>query len=300
MNIMPKISKGDRRAIIALAVIATFYAGVLFITDSQQPDNSTATTETQKDGNTPSSPTAVSHSLFDPNTVDSATLVAHGIKPWKVKNFIHYRNAGARFSTPQSILRTYGWEDNDLQTLMPYIRIGKEYASKPDKHTAHHTYAERPPHRKWADKESTADTTHKRHYYHGKFKSLTLLDVNTVDTSTLCSVPGIGSVIARSIVRYRDRLGGYTSVSQLSEISIVSPELLEWFKMTDTPNIRTLNINKASFQQLNSHPYITYDQTRDIVNYRKIYGNIADIKHLISTNIFTQEEIERIKPYIDF
>ena len=112
-------------------------------------------------------------------------------------------------------------------------------------------------------------------------------------------IPGVGAKISDAIVRYRKRLGGFHSVEQLREISIVSPELLDWMEVSSS-NIQKINMNKASFQALNSHPYISYEQTKALLQYIRLYGDVKDEKALVETGIFTKEEVEKLRPYITY
>ena len=133
-----------------------------------------------------------------------------------------------------------------------------------------------------------------------KFHTLTKVDVNTADTAMLRRIPGVGAKISEAIVEYRERLGGFHSVEQLREIKMVSPELLEWMEVSSSSNIQKINLNKSSFQALNSHPYISYDQTKALLQYIRLYGKVKDEQALLETGIFTQEEVERLKPYLDY
>lgn len=135
-------------------------------------------------------------------------------------------------------------------------------------------------------------------YQSTKYRTLTQVDANTADSATLCRIPGIGAGISNAILRYRTHLGGFYSTQQLLEINIFSPELLEWFTISDTSTITKISINQASFQVLNSHPYINYEQTRNILRYIRLYGNIPNEQTLLSTGIFTEKDIERLRAYI--
>ena len=88
-------------------------------------------------------------------------------------------------------------------------------------------------------------------------------------------------------------------MEQLREIKIVSPELLEWFTVS-APDVQKIPLNKASFQALNRHPYISYEQAKALLQYIRLYGKVKDEKALIETGIFTEEEVERLKPYLTF
>jgi DNA uptake protein ComE-like DNA-binding protein len=133
-----------------------------------------------------------------------------------------------------------------------------------------------------------------------KFTTLTIVDPNTADSATLCSIPGIARGIAGSIIRQRQRLGGFYDVAQLLECQYFSEDLLPWFAIADKPALKKISINKATFYHLVRHPYISKAQTQDILRYIRIYGPIQDSTQLSSTGIFTSEELSRLLPYLEF
>lgn len=145
---------------------------------------------------------------------------------------------------------------------------------------------------------SSIDTTET--YAPHKFSTLTSIDPNIADSATLCSIPGIGKGIATSILRQRQRLGGFYDISQLMECHYFTEDLLTWFSISTEPTLRKININKASFAQLVSHPYINKAQTQDIHRYIRLYGNIQDAGQLAAMGIFTPDELSRVLPYIEF
>ena len=292
--------KGDRKAIVALGCVAVFCVGVMMMVErrpSPQPSPVMGREEAMRDvGNGPdglpitgemsAGQRGSSIGSFDPNTVDSMTLVGFGLKDWKVRNFLHYRAAGKVFRSAEEMGKTHGWTEEDVEKVRGYVRVGKEYEKKDVK--------------KWETREKMEEREDRQTYTSNKFRSLTKVDVNTADTALLRRVPGIGGKISEAIVAYRKKLGGFYSVEQLRELKIVSPELLEWFEVSSSPDIQRLNINKASFQALNSHPYISYEQTKALLQYIRLYGKVKDEKALIETGIFTEEEVERLQPYLTF
>ncbi len=281
--------KSDRKGIVALGCIAVFALGVLMVLDRMD--------EQKGQQIEPAAPVANHYErglsasqkrlhAFDPNTVDSLTLIQFGIKPWKVKNFLHYRAAGKVFHSAEDLGDTYGWTAEDIQCLSPYVRVKPAYQIQKD--TPH------PEGRKRGMEEDVRPVETK------KFQTLTKVDVNEADTSMLRRIPGVGEKISVAIVRYRQRLGGFHSVEQLREISIVSPELLEWLTVSSPSNVQKINLNKASFQALNSHPYISYEQTKSLLQYIRLYGEVKSEEALMRTGIFTKEEAEKIRPYIAY
>lgn len=281
--------KSDRKGIVALGCIAVFALGVLMVLDrmEEQKEQSMDTPMfVADDHNRPLSVSKKRLHVFDPNTVDSLTLIQFGIKPWKVKNFLHYRAAGKVFRSAEDIGDTYGWTAEDVQRLTPYVSVGTAYQKR--KETPR--FEERKEH-----KEEGAKPVETK-----KFHTLTKVDVNEADTAMLRRIPGIGEKISVAIVRYRQRLGGFHSVEQLREISIVSPELLEWFTVSSSAAVQKIHLNKASFQVLNSHPYISYEQTKSLLQYIRLYGEVKDEETLLATGIFAKEEMEKLRPYIAY
>lgn len=57
-----------------------------------------------------------------------------------------------------------------------------------------------------------------------------LVSVNLADQEELCTLDGIGSVLARRIIAYRERIGGFTSLTQLMEVSGIGTKRFEAIK----------------------------------------------------------------------
>lgn len=132
-----------------------------------------------------------------------------------------------------------------------------------------------------------------------KFSEGTIVDLNTADTITLKKIPGIGSVISRNIVHYRERLGGFYSVNQIKEVKYADSTLIRWFKV-ETSVYRKLKINSDGFDILKSHPYMNYPKVKAILKYRERRGSIKNIMQLSVLKEFSAEDIDRLKHYIDF
>ena len=287
-------SNSDRRSIVIIALIAVVLVGVLVV--SAPKSGGVATVEAEADSTEQTQPVALHE--FDPNTVDSLSLIGFGLAPKQVQTFLRYRRAGAVFRTPESIAKVYGLTAEDVSRLQPYVLIAPDYAerSKP-------VYYERETVRQKSVSNGSAkgNGAEQKRNYPEKFDRLTKVDPNTADTALLQRIPGVGTWISRNIVEQRKRLGGFHAVEQLLEVKYFSPELLEWFEVdTLTAKIEKISINTASFQRLNSHPYIAYEQARDLLRYIRLYGPIADIDALSRTGIFTEEQLVRLQPYLQF
>lgn len=291
-------SMGDRRAIVALGCIAVFAVGVVMVVDAWKGKEKDTKTEKKVavDVEEKEERGEVVLQTFDPNTVDSLTLIGFGLKPWKVRNFLHYRKAGKVFRSAEEMGKTHGWTEEDVERVREYVRVEEEYGK--GKRLFGGTEKGQPG---WEGRNEKYGKDGKRwdDWKSNKFHTLTKVDVNTADTAMLRRIPGVGAKISEAIVRYREKLGGFYSVEQLREIKMVSPELLEWMEVS-SPNVQKIPVNRASFQALNRHPYISYEQTKALLQYIRLYGRVKDEKALLETGIFTKDELERLRPYIAY
>ena len=217
---------------------------------------------------------------FDPNKADSIELSSLGLSAYVVRNILKYREKGGRFRTADSFSRIYGLTEKQFNTLKPYIRIAQTDTPKKEKMDT-----------------MVAVVIPERKVF--KYPEGTLVDVNVADTTELKKIPGIGSGIAKAIVAYRNRLGGFYSLSQLEEIDYVTPELLKWFKL-EGGTIRKLDINRWGLDKLRSHPYLNFYQAKVIIEHRRKRGEIKSLSQLSLYEEFTEKDLIRLSAYVSF
>ena len=228
---------------------------------------------------------------FDPNTADSTQLLRLGLSPWQVRGIYRYRAKGGVFRHPEDFARVYGLTVRQYRELEPFIRIGADYRPASELVASNGGHGE-----ETARTRSIARDTVK---YPVKLRPSQHVCLNASDTSALKRVPGIGSYFARRIVAYRDRLGGYCNVGQLREIEGFPTEAIPYFRI-DHRQVSKLNVNKLTLSQLRRHPYISYYQARDIIDYRRLRGPLTSLSQLSLMRDFTPEDIERLAPYVEF
>ncbi|MBM6889271.1 helix-hairpin-helix domain-containing protein [Bacteroides caecigallinarum] len=132
-----------------------------------------------------------------------------------------------------------------------------------------------------------------------KYTSKFIIDVNSADTLILKKVPGIGSVISRNIVNYRNRLGGFYDVRQLLEIRYVDSTLLDWFEVKSGLS-RKINVNKAGMDELRNHPYMDYYKAKAIIDFRRKRGPLSGMSQISILGEFTEDDILRLSHYFEF
>lgn len=126
------------------------------------------------------------------------------------------------------------------------------------------------------------------------------LDLNAVDSTELVELPGIGPATALRIIRYRERLGGYSHIEQLTEIEGLPDTLMRWFTVSDTSCLKQIAVNELSLAELRRHPYIDFYQARAIVEFRRERGKVEGPDQLLFLEEFTDQDLERLSPYLDF
>ena len=136
-----------------------------------------------------------------------------------------------------------------------------------------------------------------------KFPKGTVLELNAADTIALKKIPGIGSVFAKRIIKYRKLLGGFYSVEQLGEVYGIDEDKYEslrtWFTV-EPALIDSLPVNQLSVKELASHPYITYKQAKSIKNLERKRGKIRDWNDLILLEEFPEFDQSRLIHYLSF
>lgn len=129
------------------------------------------------------------------------------------------------------------------------------------------------------------------------------IDINDCDSSLLVTLPGIGPVLSSRIIKYRNLLGGYVSVSQLREVYGLPDETFEMILPLITvlsQDVHKIQINKAGFKELLRHPYLEKSEVSAILKYRELKGTIGDVNDLIDHKLITEERALKILPYLEY
>lgn len=227
-------------------------------------------------------PKKVEQFEFDPNTADSTMLLRLGLSPSQVRGIYKYRAMGGQYHQKQDFAHVPGLAVKDYRRLEPYIVISEAY--RPASQMINRPSEQVP-------RDTIAFPT--------KLREGQQVNLNSADTTELKRIPGVGSYFARQIVSYRDRLGGFASTEQLMEIQGFPSTALHYFRVEGNDHKR-LNLNKASLNELRHHPYIHYYRAHRIMEYRRLYGRIKSLEQLLTFNEFSQSDIKRLAPYVEY
>ncbi|MBQ7986955.1 MAG: helix-hairpin-helix domain-containing protein [Bacteroidaceae bacterium] len=264
---------------------------------------------------------------FDPNTADSTVLLRLGLAPWQVRAIYRYRAKHGRYHTPEDFKRLPGMTGELWERLGPCVRIAERFryiepedrplpapakstpsASAQDGPTpsvqespsqpaaaASCDSVSVPPQAVSSASPMAPDSVQRVE----KFPPGTTVDINIADTNMLKRIPGIASYRAKKIVEYRQQLGGFVSTEQAMEACEMPDEVLDWLTVGN-PRPALLDVNHLSVRQLMRHPYLSFYQARDLVEYRQKHGSLSSLDELQLLPSFTPEVIGRLRPYVEF
>jgi len=128
-------------------------------------------------------------------------------------------------------------------------------------------------------------------------------DLNLATANQLKEIYGIGETLSVRIVKFRTSLNGFLSDDQLKEVYGLKPEvidrILERYTVLSKPTIEKLNVNTATFKQVLHLPYIDYELTKKIFQYRDEVAEIQSIEELKVIDGFPLELYDKIIVYLD-
>jgi len=227
---------------------------------------------------------AVELFFFDPNSATNEEFERLGFNERQIRNIRNYQASGGSFRRREDLQRLFTISATQYQRLEPYIRIA---TNVPTVRTVRQAVVD--------EVENIAVAP--------RAETRLIIELNTADSSLLTQLPGIGPVLAARTVRYRNLIGGFTDVAQLSEVFGINQDLVERLApqlSVDSSLIRKMPVNTITLNALMRHPYLNEQQARGIINYRRLQNRINNVDELVRNNILEREAAERIKPYLSF
>jgi competence protein ComEA len=199
---------------------------------------------------------------FDPNTATDEDFKNLGLSDANIKTIRNYQSKIGKFKSKDDFKKIYGISEEKLDQLEPYIFINQQ------------------------GEKST---------------EIIRIEINSANTEELIKIKGIGKYSAESIINYREKLGGYVQIEQIREIKSISPEMFELFKpnlYVDKSKIKTISLNFAETGEFSAHPYLNYQQAKEIIKFRSANGPFKDKKQLFQNKILLEQTYKKIEPYL--
>lgn len=228
-------------------------------------------TETQEE-------TAIAYFDFNPNLATHDELRSLGFSEKLTARIINYRIKGGTFRIKPDMLKLYGMDSALYVALTPYIDLPETYVKPEFKKKE---FAARKPYEKERPQK---------------------FNLNEADTIQLEKIYGIGPALAKRIIKYRDKLGGFVSQDQLKEVygldTAVVKKIQEASYLPEHPIVKKINLNTADEKTLAVHPYFGRKIASAIVAYRFQHGNFKSVDDLGNIALIDKTSLKNIFPYV--
>jgi len=216
---------------------------------------------------------------FDPNTASVNDWVRLGIREKTAKTIQKYILKGGRFKKPEDLKKIWGLSETDVNRLIPYVSIKNVETKFP--HFEEKLYSEK------------ANYTSKN--------SIEKIDINLANTNAFIALPGIGGKLAKRIISFREKLGGFYSIEQIGETYLLPDSTFQKIKpylVLNSKVAKKININSANVEEMKSHPYIRYYVANAIFQYRQQHGNFQSVEEIRKIMTVTDEIYNKAAPYL--
>lgn len=228
---------------------------------------------------------------FNPNLSSIDELQAIGFNKSLATRIDNYKKAGGVFKRKEDLRKIYGVTDSIYLAIASYILIP--------------TTAVKSTHNRLENEKRKTDTSRRANEkaLMEPMKREVVLSINSADSLAFQTLKGIGPAYSRRIVSYREALGGFTSIDQLNEVYGISDSLYHQIKSyvrLDSMALKQININLATFKELNAHPYISFEQTKEILNLKSKNGKYSGLEDLRRLTTFDSTQLAKLFPYLKF
>jgi len=214
---------------------------------------------------------------FDPNTASDKDLASLGFSSKNIRTIRNYLSKGGSFKLPEDLNKLYGVDKDVIEKTIPLVEIRNE--NKPYQNTSF--------------KQDSLKKTK------GK-KVFEVLEINAADSESFVKLYRIGPSLASKIINYRNKLGGFLNLNQLTEIWGFDEDILYDLQgkiKVDANRAKRLNLNNVDLETLKQHPYYKFKLSQAIVNYRLQHGNFKSMNDLRNIRIVNDSILKLISIY---
>ncbi len=216
--------------------------------------------------------------VLDINAVDSSQLdKLPGIGPVLALRILNYRDKIGGFDSVKELKKIYGLSPTSFQKLLPLLCV---------------------------DSLDAKSRTKKK-----SLPSSKKIDLNTASASQLEALPGIGPVLSKRILRYREAIGGFQDFTDLKKVYQLKEEhyqqALPYLELNTPPatvtrkkEIVPVDLNLADAETLIGLPGIGETLAGRIIKYRKLLGFYWKVEQLKAVYGLSGANYKRMHPYL--
>ncbi len=211
---------------------------------------------------------------FDPNEYQSSDWQQIGFSEKQASIIVNFKNKINGFEKNSDVERVFVISENKYKELKPFLNIKETKVKGENKY-----------------KENVVRNT-----------PLVIYELNSASVDELISIKGIGEFTANGIIKHKNLIGGFHSVSQLKEVYGIEDDnyekIIKQLEIDKSQTIK-INVNELSIFELKKNHYISWSIAEAIIN-RRLAGKLSNLNFLVPDGIITDEKLNVILPYIEY
>ena len=211
--------------------------------------------------------------LYNPNTLGDYQGYMLGLRPKEIDCLLIHRIQGHRIKNRKDFQRVTGISEAMMQQISPRLRFETQRPYKRKDPSGKRTIAEP-----------------------------VVKDLNAASATDLQAIRGVGPVLGERIVKFRDRFNGFQVNAQLYHVygldTAVADRILERYRVLHLPEVKTIDINRATVEELTELVYFNWALARRIIAYRERHGPFQNLDELTKIQDFPKDKIDQIKLYL--
>nr|WP_299034544.1 helix-hairpin-helix domain-containing protein [uncultured Tenacibaculum sp.] len=223
---------------------------------------------------------------FNPNYITDFKGYQLGMSAEEIDRLHNYRKQNKWINSVKDFKEVTKISDSLLAIISPYFKFPDWVVKRENQ-----------------KKNKTAETSSFEKPIYSKVYKTSTNDINKATQQDFETVSGVGEVLATRIIKYRNKLQGYSLSSQLYEVwglnKETAKEVLKIFKIIDKPIIEKVNVNTATFKEVLKNPYIDYELCKKIFEYRDEMAELQNISELRNIKDFPLDKYDRIVIYLE-
>lgn len=214
---------------------------------------------------------------FNPNYLTDYKAFTLGMTTEQIDKLLAFRKEGKFVNSAEEFQKVTDVSDEFLSKIAPYFKFPE-----------------------WVTNRKSVDYKNENE---GEItKNFSKIDINKASKEDFMKINGIGTVFAERIIKYREKLQGFSDISQVSEIYGIENQVVkrisERFDVKTKPTIEKKNINVLNLYELAKIPYIKFEEAKKIIALRSEVGSFKNFDELLKISEFDSEKIKKIQLYL--
>ncbi len=215
----------------------------------------------------------------NPNYISDYKGYQLGMSLQQIDRLHQYRNGGRFINSLSEFQEVTGVPDSLMDGLSSQLRFPQ-----------------------WQKRNATSPISETQGLINSQSRMFDKKDLNKATEADFRKIRGIGEVLSKRILKFRDALGGFLIDEQLYDVYGLSREVAERvlarYTVMEKPQLVKLNLADADADQLSGIVYLSDKIAHRIVRYRDSVNGFESLEELTKIQEFPKEQIERIKLYL--